>query len=438
MIRKQLAIVICLSLLVTAVSFAQSITFEVDIVPPVNTVAGLKESGRELAGHINLGERFSLSETEKPVILASSFAENTDLYYIGEDVLFKMLLDAWCQHRPVVLTPDAIWMVIAQGFSYYVNEHSESMRDLLVSHEGKKVLRIETDEDFLSGQGDWKNFIDLITEEIDKYSVGDVAGSLVADFSTTGADERIASEVTLMDAVKPYYEYTLVYLICGIPSITLTGTPEDWNKVLQKTLSLKRFGLGWWVDELEPILKEFVRASEGHPKISFWKDIVKKTRPQKVKGPTCSKRQPRYTRFDGWFLKFFPYDKDGLTPKKVTVVQTMLPETVCVPVKYEIRDLHGNLIDTCDLELVAGIVAVQQDTVTFTMTPKIGWFVRTARPMDPKESDDINPFDFVLIDAYPYRKWSEIPLAWSDFKAEPKDSDIFDMKLGFRQSPVGK
>ena len=165
-----------------------------------------------------------------------------------------MLLTAWRQHRPVVLTPDAVWMVISQGFSYYVNKHPEEMSSLLVNHEGKKELRIRTYDELFSSQADWQSLIAQFTAEIDKYTVNDIATTLVADFSTTGINERIASEVTLMDVVKPYFNYTVIYGICGIPSITLTGTPEDWRKVKQKTLALNAFGLDWWVNDLEPIL----------------------------------------------------------------------------------------------------------------------------------------------------------------------------------------
>lgn len=359
---------------------AQSFTFAVDVVEPADKSIGWRLDGARLAESLHQEETNLFNSDWKPEILANSFAEEDYLFDIGEDVLFKMLLKAWCQHRPVVLTPDAVWMVITQGFSHYVNKHPEEMCDLLVSHEGKKELRIGTMDELFSSQADWERIIAGFTSEIDKYTVNDVATSLVADFSTTGINEKIASEVTLMDVVKPYFDYTVFYVVCGIPSITITGTPEDWRKVKQKTQALNAFGLEWWVSDLEPILDEFIKASEGNPNISFWKDIVKKTRPQTVQGPTCGKRQPKLTKFDGWFLKLFPFDNDGDTPKEVDITQTMLPETVCVPLRYEILAPDSTLIESHDLEIIAGIVGAQEDPKTFTLTPKIGWFVRTAKP----------------------------------------------------------
>lgn len=354
------------------------ITFAVDQVELPDNHCGWKRTGDKLAADLNIDTGGDLFSDKKSVILANSFADAEMLYDIGEDVVFKMLLKAWCQHRPVVLTPDAIWLIICQQFSHIVNENPEQYRDLLVSHEGKKELEVKS-KDLFSAQADWEGLIGRFTAEIDKFSCNGLASTLVADFSTTGVNERIASEVTLMDVVKPYFDYTAIYVACGIPSVTLTGTPDDWRKVLEKTRALEAFGLGWWTSELEPILLEFVKAAEGQPDYWFWKDMVNKSRPRKIQGPVCSKHQPPMTRFNGWFLKFFPYDSKGRTPRTVNITQTMLPETVVVPFKYKVVSLEGVLLEESNLELVAGIVGVQEDPEDYTMTPLIGWFVRTAK-----------------------------------------------------------
>ena len=52
---------------------------------------------------------------------------------------------AFSDHRPLVLTPDCIWLTIVQGFAHHVLENTESLRHRLVRHEGKKELCISTD-----------------------------------------------------------------------------------------------------------------------------------------------------------------------------------------------------------------------------------------------------------------------------------------------------
>ena len=361
---------------------AGTVTFAVDKVELPNGLVGWEETGSQLARHLHHDpDGFS---DWSPQILFNSFSTEKGMYDIGEDVVFQMLKLAWCQHRPVSLSPDVIWLLICQQFSHYVNKNPEKMRKHLVSHEGKEELVVKTN-DLFSEQADWVGLIDGFAAEIGKYTRDDLSSTLVADFTTTGIDERIASEVTLMDVTKPYFEYLAIYAVCGIPSITLTGTPEDWKKVLAKTRALGHIGLEWWTAELEPVLQEFVKASEGNPDYWFWKDIVKKTRPRTIQGPTCGRRYRPLTKFDGWFLKFFPFDEKGRTPKRVTITHTMLPETVAVPFVYQVVSPQGRVLSQTPLELVAGIVGVQQDPETLLMTPKIGWFVRTAKEQEAGE-----------------------------------------------------
>lgn len=361
------------------------ITFAVDDVELPESHCGWKRSGMEIAQNIHLNEEDNWDSDWKPEILACSFDGEDDLYTVGEDVLFQMLKKAWSQHRPVVLTPDAIWLVICQQFSHYVNENSDAFRGLLVSHEGQKVLEIETAD--LLEEADWESLVAGFTAQIDKYTNNNIGTTLVADFSTSGTNERIASEVTLMDVVKPYFKYEVIYVVCGIPTITLTGTPDDWRKVLEKTRALEKFGMGWWVEDLEPILEQFIQASEGKPDYWFWKDIVMKTRPRSIQGPTCGARQPKMTEFDGWFLKLFPFDNEGRTPEKVTIKQTVLPETVAVPVAYKFVLPDGTVMEEHPLELVAGIVGVQENSTTLAMEPKIGWFVRTVKTEEQRQKE---------------------------------------------------
>ena len=401
------------------------ITFVVDEVDLPNNHCGWKTTGSQLTLDLNRNIDGDLFSDWEAKILANSFADANDLYEIGEDVVFQMLLKAWCQHRPVVLTPDSIWLIICQQFSHIVNENPEQYRGVLVNHEGKKELQVKSN-DLFSEQADWDGLISGFTAEIDKYTNNSLATTLVADFSTTGRDERIASEVTLMDVVKPYFDYTAVYAVCGIPSMTLTGKPDDWRKVLEKTRALKAFGLGWWTAELEPILQEFINAAEGQPDYWFWKDIVCKTRPRTIQGPVCAKRQPKLTKFDGWFLKFFPYDNKGKTPKEVDITQTMLPETVVVPFKYQVVNMDGVVLEETPLELVAGIVGVLEDPDDYSMMPKIGWFVRTVKEAG-KTDIQIAPIDVgqnhnpgLTMDER-VRYWDEGPLTYANLSSRKSE-----------------
>lgn len=356
------------------------ITFSLDQVEPAEGSISGCEGARSIVSLLQIDPYSDFT----PEVLACSLDEAYNLHSLGEDALFQMLLRAWSQHRPVTLTPDAIWMVISQGLSHHINTQAEEFRHKLVSHEGKKELRVET-TDLLAPDAPWDTLIEGFVAQIDKYTSLDSATSLVADFSTTLKDERMASLIVLMDVVKPFFDYTAFYAVCGIPSVTLTGTPEDWEKVLEKTSVLSEFGLGDWQEDLRPILEEFIEASRGNVDYWFWKDIVSRTRPRTIQGPSCTPGHAPITRVNGWFLKLFPYDDHGDgTPSSVAINAQMLSEAVAVPFKYEVVSPTGEVISTTPMELVSGIIAIEEDPVTRNLTPRIGWSVRTAKSGEQK------------------------------------------------------
>ena len=349
-----------------------SITFAVDEkLPSVEKRKAVIAEGIDIASE--LAYKRSKDEDVQNII-ASSFG-NEQLVYLGKDAFYSCIVRAYANHQSVVLTPDMIWILITQGFSNYVNAHSEEMRPLLVNHEGKKELVVSTKEDMLSKKANWPKLVGDFTSKINENTKGDIANIITADFTTTSPVERVASQITLMETMKSYFEYVVMRLSCGIPSITLKGTPEDWQSVLDKTRKLEAYGISKWLKELEPILTEFVHAAEGTPNQEFWQDIVKKHRIKKFRGGGCSDEMP--TQLDGWLLKFFP-NEDGVTKDHVPYTKDMPAEQTRVGFKYRILKPDGTIEKEIPLELRAGFVGAVEDTQTNTLTPKIGWFVHEA------------------------------------------------------------
>lgn len=95
------------------------------------------------------------------------------------------------------------------------------MRDKLVSHTGKKLLTVLSPCDVYSHKVRWDEIVKDFHTQIAANTKGDFAKTMVADFSTTGIVERTVSEMTLMSAVKSYFDFLVLYFACGIPYITL-------------------------------------------------------------------------------------------------------------------------------------------------------------------------------------------------------------------------
>lgn len=311
----------------------------------------------------------------EPAIVTSSFANDDSLGYLGKDAFFQCLITAYANHQSLVLSPDMVWLLISQGFARYVNAHSEDLRPQLVNHEGKMKLKVKTTEDLLSGNPDWERIMEDFSDSIRQYTKGEIAQTLAADFSTTTPTTRIASDITLMESMKSYFEYTVMRILCGIPSITLQGTPEDWQSILDRTKRLGKYGLQAWVDNLVPILTEFVRTAEGTPNQKFWQSMVKRTRVDRLEGGACEPLKP--TELDGWMLKLFP-DEKGQTLDKVPHTKDMPSEMVCVDFKYQVVTPSLTVLEETLMELWAGFIGAEVDEEANTLTPKIGWMVRKS------------------------------------------------------------
>lgn len=354
-----------------------SITFVVDEnLPPIDKKINMEnymESGSRALRGIFRDEGIP---GETHAMIAQSFSDNEKFYtFTGKDVFFQTVVRAYAEHRPLVLSPDMVWVLISQGFARYVNAHPEEMRNQIVSHTGKMDLVVKSDKDLLSEDADWEKLMGDFCVQIGEYTKADIAQTITADFSTTGITERITSQITLMETVKSYFDYVVHYIACGIPTITLKGTPEDWLKVLEKTKQLEMFsGVEHWVQSLVPILTEFVKASEGKANQSFWQRMVKKSNPAKLAGGGCDFRQP--TELDGWILKFFP-DENAQTLDQVPHTHKMPSERVYVDFKYQvISPADGKILVETPLQLIAGFIGTEVDTVTHALTPKMGWVVR--------------------------------------------------------------
>ena len=299
-------------------------------------------------------------------ILAKSKAPDQLVNYDYNSFFYGMY-EAYSNHRPFILSPDMIWLLISQGFTRHVKANSESMRKYFVDFEGKLSLVVNSDKPLNDPTLAWEEIFPKFTDQIKEHTGNELVELLSCNFSTTTSVEKIASEITIMEAVKPYFEFIILYAGCGIPEITLEGTPEDWEKVLDKAMKLKKYNLEWWISELEPLLQEFVKASKGDINKEFWCSMFKYHSQKKYGAPNI---------IDGWIVKFFPYDKDDKRNnlKQLEGGKSLPNEIVKVDVKFQ-EAYNGTIIET-ELEFWSGFIGLEQNTDNFALRPQIGWMVR--------------------------------------------------------------
>lgn len=322
----------------------------------------------------------------QPVLTKAGEAFGANTPNVIKDVehkhgLLEALHVAFDAHYPLVLSPDDIWLAIAQGFSTHVLGNSEALRARFLpgSQEGEqKDLFVEFDFPKGDPNNDWPSVFGEFGQLIGNF-IGEEKVRLVrANFSTTGPIERAASEIVLMEAMSNYFTYSGGTL-CGIPEITLLGTVEDWKDVVTRTQALAEFQLDWWVNDLVPTLRQFVAAAEGRPDTEFWQSIYK------LNGGSGG---PYVT---GWVNQFFPYlPGSRRTPQNRFAFGDGLKRTFeCgwgdgpnpdvfpwglakVPFTWVI-----NGVPTYKMQFMGGFVGAHQDE-DLRIRPSIGWVVRDA------------------------------------------------------------
>ena len=309
-------------------------------------------------------------------LIKSSVEATSDFNQSSIDLHFHPFLNsahnAFDEHLPFVISPDMLWLAIAQGFSQHINMNAEKYRSRFVSHEGKVAIHvIRNDFVRLSPTNPWEEVFSAFTSQIASY-IGEEKYKLVVEkFSTTTPTTTAAFEVTLMDAMQSYFEIHF-HTCCGIPEVFVEGTKEDYQKILKKLDEISTFDLEWWTDKLKDILNQIIKSFDGSIDLDFWKSLYK------IGGGSGG------PFVDGWLISFIPYVKnyenkffknpilDGAQRSRLTTdsFTSGLSQTPFVW-HYINNDFN--------YEFIAGFTGATQDSSNGAIRPTIGWAIREKK-----------------------------------------------------------
>lgn len=299
---------------------------------------------------------------------------------------------AFNDHRPLSLSPDHIWLLICQGLAMHINANAKSLRQRLVPFEGKQKITVRRD-DFTKGamENPWEEVLPVFADQLRAY-LGSITEVFIPGFTTTSIVEATACHITLMDAVQSYFDYEFI-TSCGIPRITLEGTPEDWQAIRQRAGHLAQFDCEWWTKHLLPVLDQFAATAKGQVDQPWWQSFFKQN--DNSGGPYIT----------GHIINLFPYvvstqvSYSGSRNEQKTINRTMTRNPLLgkQPPMTE-RELQRNMVgltsdtlpsglskapfvwkhldERLDMEFVSGFVGIRQDEHTLTIRPEIGWAVK--------------------------------------------------------------
>lgn len=284
---------------------------------------------------------------------------------------------AFATHRPLALSPDDIWLVIAQGFGHHIAENAKRLRGRLVRHEGHRELTVFVTE--LSPES-YEQAIGSFSSQIREATDPVLHETLICNFSTTEARIRTASEIAMMDSYATYFSYVMG-CVCGIPKVTLQGTEEDWTRIRERIEVMATYELEWWVKSLRPILDEFITTAAGRPNAEFWKAIYK---PEAVYGGEVA---------TGWITDLFPYlgdapyrQKKAPKPRKgwnLGVKFGVRPDRFPSGLSNVSVRLCGKTGGQAGVDFVGGFFGVRQDSEQGTLSPYISWAIAEPTPDVP-------------------------------------------------------
>ncbi len=336
---------------------------------------------------------------------------------------------AFSDHRPLTLSPDIIWVTIAQGISHHMTIHAESMRKKFVKHKGQLDL-IFSCTGWVAGspENPWHEAFESWSSQIGEHVGKEYYDALVCDFSTTGPIERSVSQVTMMDTFKRYFRYVLM-CICGIPEVTLKGSTDDWLRLREKVNVLEKFEMTWWLQHLLPICDQLISASQGEVDLKHWKSICKL---EDAYGGSI---------INGWIVKLFPYlcdQANAPATRRNPVFESgqgctsgRIPSGLSkVPFKW--IDVSNN--QTRSMEAIGGLTGVIQNEKTGSLEPVCGWAVREASQIDQlfiraKDVFELKPKQVVSVEAIEQSYRPDLPFDLGTFYIDCDGFDFGNDKL---------
>ena len=310
---------------------------------------------------------------------------------------------SFAQHRPIVISPDMVWLMILQGFAKHVGYNADSLQDELVGFSGKRKLSVRRD-DFVKGDihNDWEQVFKAFSDSIAEDTGPELNDLMINRFTTTTGKELAAYRIVMMDAMSEYYVYH-VMTACGIPYVILEGEPGDWFRIKEELPKFRKYGLDFWIDNLQPVVDELYESSTGNVDTLFWKSIYKWN--DGSGGSTVS----------GWIINFFPYLEPFDNSKRINnhffnytaekkhtrhrdYMDGMQGDdfpSALSSCDFEWEFRTPALDTTFDMKFCAGFIGISQDE-NLVLRPEINWFVSEKPDSVPDNNKEPESFEDYL------------------------------------------
>ncbi|KAI1166678.1 hypothetical protein F5B18DRAFT_659612 [Nemania serpens] len=218
------------------------------------------------------------------------------------------IIRAYNQDLHLIIRPDDVWQAILSQFSLFVNGNSESLRHMFVTHQGKRELIVDVTPVRLSDLDLGKVAEEFVSAIQDNIVDTELRQWMIPDFSTTTSHDKAVAAFGMMGAMQQYFEYTMI-CGCGLPSVTLLGTRQDWEMLASRINKLLKYGeeCERWASLLQPIMRYMLRTfdePDSQEVKDFWLHIAFESGHE-------SPSQGGIRTLSGWITAFAYFEDDG-------------------------------------------------------------------------------------------------------------------------------
>lgn len=237
---------------------------------------------------------------------------------------FMSIFKAFAEDKSVSINPAHVQFLLLNAVAHYVNHKSgqdhdskaagsanndgkvvDTMRSKFgIQFDGTQTIVVEnnnlvkTDPLVLTSQAsqakeaeryqqEWQNNLDPFLKAI-KSKTGPIVEKMSTKLSTATPNDIAINTIAVMSCLQRYFKYE-VRTRCGIDTVKLLGTKEDWialKNIVAEFKNSQDSVLGIWASLVDIVLVEFVNAySAGatvaaasavpNVNVAFWKSIVK-------------------------------------------------------------------------------------------------------------------------------------------------------------------
>lgn len=201
----------------------------------------------------------------------------TPLRLPPSSLFFQMARSAFTNHYAFGIRPEVLLYLMTSVVAQTIRLHPEFCRHLFTNSMEKTAIHVCHDSLAKGNPNNpWHEVLGLFEEELQKHIPSDITQCFLPTLSTFTDAARLASLVTFMETVSPYYDCH-THTRCGIPRVVLFGQSADYCllvDIAEKLRGIFEQHLSLYFEYVISILQKIAHAAgTGEMDNDFWKSM---------------------------------------------------------------------------------------------------------------------------------------------------------------------